>query len=446
MLRPFRAWWIRDCLIPHFERLTVFASIPPDRTGAAPRSRRWAISGPVPGKGRRPSSDQSGTVGQFQYSRFRSSIGWVIRLCRDCCIRSTLFMHSTALLARNVLRAPPPPARNWPVPARPTRARVPLRGPIPSADPRAYSAVTQPPTPRHRLAPVARGSADSNRRCIRSRNARLRGSFRKLRTFDQSGPVSSFSAAAISASAAARSLSRPSDRTGPVPRGHGPRPTRAAGPVRTPPGPGPRRPEPLRPGPPRASIPCRFAPATLASAASAFSHAASATPVRARTRRLLVVWKTSRPCSSAGADGSSRGLSPTCHRRGDPLGGVGDGEFQPSERGQFFLPGLGRAVGGVAAEDGRHARRFDPTKVGRPQKRSRQWRESRRGGHMPGRSPPDHAGALGLGLDPAAEGRMVGNLGLGQEHAQEFFDLSQAQAHGEGGGGELPLLVLVEAI
>ena len=38
----------------------------------------------------------------FQYSRFRSSIGWVIRLWRDCCIRKTLFMHSTALLARVV--------------------------------------------------------------------------------------------------------------------------------------------------------------------------------------------------------------------------------------------------------------------------------------------------------------------------------------------------------
>ncbi len=33
---------------------------------------------------------------------FRSSIDWVIRRWRDCCIRSTLFMHSTALLARNI--------------------------------------------------------------------------------------------------------------------------------------------------------------------------------------------------------------------------------------------------------------------------------------------------------------------------------------------------------
>jgi hypothetical protein len=31
---------------------------------------------------------------------------------------------------------------------------------------------------------------------------------------------------------------------------------------------------------------------------------------------------------------------------------------------------------------------------------------------------------------------MIGNLGLGQEHAQEFLDLSQAQAGREGDGGE----------
>ena len=38
----------------------------------------------------------------FQYNRFKSSIACVILRWRDCCIRSTLFMHSTALLARNV--------------------------------------------------------------------------------------------------------------------------------------------------------------------------------------------------------------------------------------------------------------------------------------------------------------------------------------------------------
>ena len=31
---------------------------------------------------------------------------------------------------------------------------------------------------------------------------------------------------------------------------------------------------------------------------------------------------------------------------------------------------------------------------------------------------------------------MIGNLGLGQEHAQEFLDLSQTQAGRQGGGGE----------
>ena len=41
---------------------------------------------------------------QFQYSRLRSSIGCVTVRCRPWCIRSTLFMHSTALLARTVCR------------------------------------------------------------------------------------------------------------------------------------------------------------------------------------------------------------------------------------------------------------------------------------------------------------------------------------------------------
>ncbi len=39
---------------------------------------------------------------------------------------------------------------------------------------------------------------------------------------------------------------------------------------------------------------------------------------------------------------------------------------------------------------------------------------------------------------------MVGRLILGQEHAEQVLDLSQADAHGERGGGELSLFVLVE--
>ena len=39
---------------------------------------------------------------------------------------------------------------------------------------------------------------------------------------------------------------------------------------------------------------------------------------------------------------------------------------------------------------------------------------------------------------------MVGDLGRGQEDAEQVLDPPQAQAHGEGGGGQLPLLVLVE--
>ena len=41
---------------------------------------------------------------QFQYSRLRSSIGCVTVRCRPWCVRSTLFMHSTALLREPVWR------------------------------------------------------------------------------------------------------------------------------------------------------------------------------------------------------------------------------------------------------------------------------------------------------------------------------------------------------
>ena len=43
-------------------------------------------------------------VRQFQYSRFNASNPGVIRRCRDCCIRATLFKHSTKLLARHACR------------------------------------------------------------------------------------------------------------------------------------------------------------------------------------------------------------------------------------------------------------------------------------------------------------------------------------------------------
>ena len=39
---------------------------------------------------------------------------------------------------------------------------------------------------------------------------------------------------------------------------------------------------------------------------------------------------------------------------------------------------------------------------------------------------------------------MVGNVILRQEHAEQVFDLTQADAHGTGGGGQLSLLGLVE--
>lgn len=43
---------------------------------------------------------------------------------------------------------------------------------------------------------------------------------------------------------------------------------------------------------------------------------------------------------------------------------------------------------------------------------------------------------FGLGQNPSAQGRMIGDLGVGQEYGQEFLNLSQAQAGCEGDGGE----------
>ena len=53
-----RGWRRRHWLIPHFERLTVFARVPADRPGAAPRSRTWATSGPGPVRGRPSGGDR----------------------------------------------------------------------------------------------------------------------------------------------------------------------------------------------------------------------------------------------------------------------------------------------------------------------------------------------------------------------------------------------------
>ena len=79
-----------------------------------------------------------------------------------------------------------------PAPRQPARDLAPPPGPasITGSDGvgrRCRSHQRQAIASRH----SGRGSADSNRRCIRSRKARLRRSRRKLRTFVQSGPVRS---------------------------------------------------------------------------------------------------------------------------------------------------------------------------------------------------------------------------------------------------------------
>ena len=56
----------------------------------------------------------------------------------------------------------------------------------------------------------------------------------------------------------------------------------------------------------------------------------------------------------------------------------------------------------------------------------------------------DIAGTLGRAGDPPTQGRMIGNLGLGQEHAEQILGLAKAHAHREGSHGELSLRVLVE--
>ena len=53
---------------------------------------------------------------------------------------------------------------------------------------------------------------------------------------------------------------------------------------------------------------------------------------------------------SRGGSGGGRGVT---------RGGVGDGKLGAGGRGEWAVPGLGRAVGRVDRDDGRHARRFD---------------------------------------------------------------------------------------
>ena len=56
----------------------------------------------------------------------------------------------------------------------------------------------------------------------------------------------------------------------------------------------------------------------------------------------------------------------------------------------------------------------------------------------------DLPGPLGFGLDPAPDGRMIGRLLRREQEPEEVLDLPQAQAHGEGGGGQLPELAPVD--
>lgn len=51
---------------------------------------------------------------------------------------------------------------------------------------------------------------------------------------------------------------------------------------------------------------------------------------------------------------------------------------------------------------------------------------------------------LGGVFDPAPQSGMVGNLLRGQEHAEQVFDLAQADPHGEGGDRQLTQFGLVE--
>ena len=160
------------------------------------------------------------------------------------------------------------------------------------------------------------------------------------------------------------------------------------------------------------------------------------------------MWKTSRPCSRVGRGLGvvAAGLGELRHGLGDPLGGVGDGEFQPPERGQLVRPSLGLAVGRVDAEDGRHARRLDPDEGRPPPKKTSSDRQrldparARRVEDLQ-RGP----GPLARVLDPASQGRMVGDRLGGEEHAEQVLDLTQADPHGERRDGQSPLSGLVEA-
>ena len=249
-------------------------------------------------------------------------------------------------------------------PTRP-RGSVSIRGSEPS-----HSPMPAPPTPGHRMRHSARGSACASRRCIRSRNAVLRGSLRKFRTVDHSAPVRPANAAAISASARVRSLSRPSASN----RSRAARARRQAASWRS---------TPSNVATARARRPRRPWPRPAHRGLAASSRPPGVGRLGLGPRRLgpppgpgqHAIGPRSR-CGKGPGLLQGRGAR---GRRGEPGRAVETPRRSPwrrrrrrtpgGEGGQSLLPGLGLAVGGVVAEDGGHARRLDADQGRSPPKK-----------------------------------------------------------------------------
>jgi hypothetical protein len=158
-----RSGEVRDCLIPHFQKLTVFASTPLDRTGAAPRNHTWVVSGPVVGMGRPAFSGRNATLGcSSRAASGRASVassgGASTAACAARC----------SCTQRRCSLGTCPPRRTQHertriAPARSTCRHAPRRGAVPSARPRAWAgdaATTNARPAPHAIPDRARRSPD----------------------------------------------------------------------------------------------------------------------------------------------------------------------------------------------------------------------------------------------------------------------------------------------
>ena len=234
------------------------------------------------------------------------------------------------------------PVVRRPAPPRPARGHAPPRGPAPSAGPpsaarRCRSHHRQAIASRH----SGRGSADSSRRCIRSRKFRLRRSVRKLRTFDQSGAGQALQGLGDLGLGVA-AVVEPAIGPEQVQRGVGPAPGRfrAARPARTTRSPGARRRGRPGPRPGHRSLAVSTAATSRVGGLGLLPGRLGTPPVPGQDPLGLHrgVEDVQAVLQGRGLGVVAAGRGQLRDRLGDPLGGVGDGELQAVERAPVASP------------------------------------------------------------------------------------------------------------